>query len=642
MKRAAIYARVFPRPQPWEKTTAIQTAALSGFTKTHQLLVPKERVFEEEGFGGAMPERPDLERIRDLAAEGQTHLVLAWSPDQLNRKYAYQFLLMDKLARQGIETPFVNAPQRMIAAHNRARLLGHAGRGKWHRVCSRRVSVLSGAPYGYRHIPKGAESSVSYVVLDAGARVLPHVYEQHTVEGFRIGEIVCRRNAEAIPTREQGAHWERSVVRAMLRNPAYRGAGGLGKTNGHRLRATRVPHRCGGTIPRNDVGHERPPEEWIEIPGFVRVSEDCSARVQELLHDNTIRSRRHTITPRLLQGLVSCLEIGYARSRTSICTSARKIQFHRCIGSDRRRERRGSVCDNWRLVRQDFIDQIVWVEVVRSLKNPELIQQELYRRPIAARSSDPTKKRELSLQCVLTLVSIRIGCIFTGYQEYPLSPEQLHERMPALRRCAQTFRVELRAIADKDNDRTHLTSLAETFTALFTRLHDAAGTIDIIGGQRIIRLVFKENSSAMTASLFSTESRPGFRVCRPTAHARRAVAGKCQTAEIIFCVRGVAAALLDKVVTLSVCIPSGLTSVTFQWINCNVFVRPEVSLVVFGIRAIRGVRQAMDLSSASPPAWLLSLSINLVTEAYSWLPVMVGLTKWPIGRKSCFLTARGG
>jgi site-specific DNA recombinase len=68
-------------------------------------------VFEDEGYSGATLERPGLERVRDLAAEGQIQVVLVYSPDRLSRKYAYQILLTEELARHGVETLFVNAPQ---------------------------------------------------------------------------------------------------------------------------------------------------------------------------------------------------------------------------------------------------------------------------------------------------------------------------------------------------------------------------------------------------------------------------------------------------------------------------------------------------------------------------------------------------
>jgi hypothetical protein len=67
--------------------------------------------FEDEGFSGASLVRPGLERLRDLAAEGQVAAVLVYSPDRLSRKYAYQILLTEEFARHGVETVFVKAPK---------------------------------------------------------------------------------------------------------------------------------------------------------------------------------------------------------------------------------------------------------------------------------------------------------------------------------------------------------------------------------------------------------------------------------------------------------------------------------------------------------------------------------------------------
>ena len=103
-------------------------------------------------------------------------------------------------------------------------------------------------------------------------------------------------NAEGIPTRKESARWERSTVWAVLRNPAYRGAACFGKTRvSGRARVMRPQRRRGVTMPSMTVGHERPREEWIEIPVPALVSEESFARAQELLHENKIRSRRRTI-----------------------------------------------------------------------------------------------------------------------------------------------------------------------------------------------------------------------------------------------------------------------------------------------------------------------------------------------------------
>ena len=506
MKMAAIYARVSSEQQREENTIASQTAALIEFAKTHELEVPKEWVFEDEGYSGATLERPGLERVRDLAAEGQIQVVLAYAPDRLSRKYAYQILLIEELARHGVETLFVKAPQGvsaedqllvqfqgMIAEYERAQILERSRRGKRHRARAGEIGVMSGAPYGYRYIRKSEDAPAAYAVNEAEARVVQRVYEMYTVEGLSIGEITRRINAEGIATRKSSARWERSTVWAVLRNSAYRGVACFGKTRvSARTRVVRPLRRRGVTTPSYTAGHERPREEWIEIPVPSLVSEESFARAQELLQENKVRSKRRTITPSIVQGLVSCQKCGYAFSRTSTYTSARKIHYYKCIGSEGWRKLGGPVCNNARLVRQDLLDQIVWAEVIRLLEDPTLIQQELDRRLEAARSSNPTKKREQSLQRELTHVGKGIERLLSAYQEALMSIEQLRERMPTLRQREQSVRAELQAITDQADDRATFLRLAETLTAFLARLHGAADTLSIMGRQRIVRLVVKD------------------------------------------------------------------------------------------------------------------------------------------------------
>jgi site-specific DNA recombinase len=506
MRIAAIYARVSSEQQRETNTIASQTASLVEFAQNHDLEVPKEWVFEDEGYSGATLERPGLERVRDLAAEGQIQAVLVYAPDRLSRKYAYQILLIEELARNGVETLFVKAPQGssaedqllvqfqgMIAEYERAQILERSRRGKRHRAQSGEVSVMSGAPYGYRYVRKTDEAPAAYAVLDAEARVVQRIYAMYTVDGLSIGEITRRINAEGIPTRKASARWERSTVWAVLRNSAYRGVACFGKTRASsRTRVIRPQRRRGVITPAMTAGHERPREEWIEIPVPALVSEDSFARAQELLQENKIRSRRRTIEPSIVQGLVSCQKCGYAFARTSTRTSARKIHYYKCIGSDGWRKLGGPVCNNGRLVRQDLLDQIVWDEVIRLLEDPTLIQQELDRRLEAARSSNPTKKREQTLQRELAHVGKGIERLLSAYQEALMSIEQLRERMPTLRQREQTLRAELQAITDQANDRAAFLRLAETLTAFLARLHEAADTLSINERQRIVRLVVKD------------------------------------------------------------------------------------------------------------------------------------------------------
>src|ERR1700751_5720582 len=211
MKMAAIYARVSSEQQREENTIASQTASLIEFAKSHDLEVSKEGVFEDEGYSGATLERPGLERVRDLAAEGQIQVVLAYSPDRLSRKYAYQILLIEEFARHGVETLFVKSPQGdsaedqllvqfqgMIAEYERAQILERSRRGKRHRAQAGEVSVLSNAPYGYQYMPKTDEALAAYLIDEVEASVVRRVYGMYTVDGLSIAEITRKLNHEGI------------------------------------------------------------------------------------------------------------------------------------------------------------------------------------------------------------------------------------------------------------------------------------------------------------------------------------------------------------------------------------------------------------------------------------------------------------
>jgi site-specific DNA recombinase len=505
MKTAAIYARVSSDQQKEEKTIASQTATLVEFAQQEGYTVPEEWIFEDAGYSGASLVRPGLERVRDLAAAGEIQAVLTLSPDRLSRKYAYQVLLMEELARQGVAMVFIKAPhtgtpedelllqfQGMIAEYERAQILERSRRGKRHRARQGEVSVLSGAPYGYRYRRKTQETAAYYEVIDAEAAVVRTVFDLYTVDGLSIGAITRRLNELGVQTRKQSPRWERSTVWAMLRNPAYRGMACFGKTaSAPRQRITRPLRLRGGLGSRDSASHERPRTDWIEIPVPALVSEDAFARAEECLAQNQQQSPRRTLEPSLLQGLVHCQHCGYALYRTSTRSSARKIYYYRCLGSDAYRHAGQAVCDQ-KPIRQDLLDHLVWAEIIRLLEDPSLIQAELDRRLEAARHSSPTGRRLDTLNRESLQVRKRMERLLTAYQEELLSLDELRTRMPALRQREQAVHAELQALNAQTADRAAYLRLAQTLSAFLTRLRTTAETLDIRDRQRIMKLLVKE------------------------------------------------------------------------------------------------------------------------------------------------------
>jgi site-specific DNA recombinase len=138
------------------------------------------------------------------------------------------------------------------------------------------------------------------------------------------------------------------------------------------------------------------------------------------------------------------------------------------------------------------LDQIVWAEVIRQLEEPALIQPELDRRLVAARSCAPTRKREQSLQRELTHVGKGIERLLNAYREGLLSIDQLRGRMPLLHQRQKTLRAELQSIVDQTKDRAGFVRLAETLPHSLLACAAPPTTLSVIERQRIVQLLVKE------------------------------------------------------------------------------------------------------------------------------------------------------
>ena len=504
-KAAAIYARVSSDRQKENHTIASQLAALTEYAEAHGYQVPAEWRFQDEGYSGATLLRPGLEALRDLAAAGHLEAVLIYSPDRLSRKYAYQVLLAEELSRCGVELVFLQAPsgttpedqllvqfQGMIAEYERAQIAERSRRGKRHRAQQGSINVLSGAPYGYRYVRKSDTSAAYYEVIESEATVVRRVYEAYTQQGLSINAIARLLNEEHIPTRTGTTRWERSTVWGLLRNPAYEGRACYGKTELRpRQRITRPLRKRQGLASRDSANHERPRQDWIEIAVPALISEETFALAQEQLEQNKRHSPRRTSEPSLLQGMLVCERCGYALYRCSTRTSARKLSYYRCLGSDAYRHLQGAVCDN-PPVRQDHLDAVVWKELLRLLEDPSVIQEELNRRREAARHADPLKQREEILRRDHARLEKSMDRLLNAYQEGLLSLEQLRSRMPELRKKQQAVQAEWQSLEAAAADDTQCRRLVETLADFCAQLRLRADTLQVTERQKILRLLVKE------------------------------------------------------------------------------------------------------------------------------------------------------
>ena len=144
--RAAIYARVSSEAQANRKTIQSQVAVLEArVADVGDELVAR---FVDDGQSGTRLDRPGLDALRDHAQAGVFERVWVLTPDRLARNFAYQMLVLDELARFGVEVCFTDAPsidgdpqarllvqvQGVIAEYEKAKMAERQRRGKLFKV----------------------------------------------------------------------------------------------------------------------------------------------------------------------------------------------------------------------------------------------------------------------------------------------------------------------------------------------------------------------------------------------------------------------------------------------------------------------------------------------------------------------------
>jgi site-specific DNA recombinase len=340
----------------------------------------------------------------------------------------------------------------MIAEYERAKILEQSRRGKRHAAQIGAVSVLSGAPYGYRYVSKrDGDGEARFDVVLEEARVVRQVFTWVGQDRCSIGEVCRRLNAAKEKTRTGKTVWDRATVWDMLKNPAYKGAAAFGKTRVEPLRPRLRGQRGRPLQPKRAVStQDVPREKWMSIAVPALVDEAVFETVQEQLQENQQRARIGQRGARyLLQGLLVCACCGYAYYGKPISPSARKgnprsYAYYRCIGSDAYRFGGVRLCWNKQL-RTDLVDEAVWNEVCKLLEDPSRLEQEYRQRLLAKESSTELTGLEASLGRLRQ----GIARLIDSYAEGMIDKAEFEPRITRMRERITQLEEQVRQIQDE-------------------------------------------------------------------------------------------------------------------------------------------------------------------------------------------------
>jgi hypothetical protein len=427
----------------------------------------------------------------------------------------------------------------MFAEYEKAQLMERYRRGKAHRARTGSVNVLSGAPFGYRYLRKSDHAGAAYEIIEHEAALVAEMFRRYADDGASIADLARWLTGQGAPTRTGKHRWDRSVVWAMLRNPAYAGTAVFGKTmaTSGTPGLNRVARLQGRATPRAVKTVDRPREQWLQIPIPANVSEETFARVAQRLEDNKRFAARNTKVPSLLQGLAACSACGYGYYRTSARTTSRKIYYYRCLGSDDYRYEGGRVCGN-QPVRADYLDTVVWDHITALLADPALIRAEISKRLEQARTSDPVTRQRNRLELEAAKTTTSIAAMIEAFSEQLLTIDDLRAGMPHCAHARRTCKASSAPSTPRPPTATPTSSSPTTWKASSPSCAATPPRPPSKTARRCCGCSSRTSSSAPRKSPSGTASPPGQAAPAPASATRNPIR-RVTIAQVIHCVGGV-------------------------------------------------------------------------------------------------------
>lgn len=502
----ALYART-SRDNPIEGTIDSQIAQLKDYCHENNLAIEPDLIFTDKGISGASLVRPGLDSLRDKAFEGIIDSVIITCPDRLARKYAHQLILEEEFKKLGVKISFCNRDlststpedqllfqmQGIIAEYEREKIMERSRRGKLYKAKNGKISVLAGACYGYIYTHKGQREDASLSIHTEEAKVVKSIFNLYAYEDFTMWKIKKRLNEQNIPTKNRNHIWHRSVIHSILRNPTYVGHAAYRKTQAiPRKKARR--REDGKKFPNviNSSRLRRPESEWITIETPAIIDQKTFDIVQRKLEINKKSGGRLKAKYNYLSsGLLRCQECNYSYY---VNTSGAKsgLFYYRCIGNDKHRFADGRKC--WtRPVRVEVIDDLVWDQVKKIIKEPHLVLQEYNKRMNQQKVNDSQreeiiikKKKEIKRK------EIEKERLIDLFQIGKVKKEEIGLRLDEIRLKIKKIEIDIDNLKDQKELRKQQLILLEQFEDFKKKVDLNLDNVNFEEKKRIVRLVVNE------------------------------------------------------------------------------------------------------------------------------------------------------
>lgn len=294
----SIYAR---KSAPDERDTSLETqiANCREFLKGYPIL--KElNVYQEDDVSGMFTNRPEYQKMFNLAKSGGTDVIVCMKLDRLNRDYANGETAIKELNACGCfviagdmknpETPVEEFTRGILMLQNQyiVRLIASDTMRVEINNVKNGLSAGGVAPYGYKTIDK------RYYVNDDEAPAVRVIFDKIS-KGESYNQVITELKRLGYTTRN-GQPFSYTTLNAMLKNEKYCGV--------------YVYNRKGGKKKKNRVLIENFDEVRNETAIPPIIDKKTFDKVQKMLKQRTMTAVSKIDSPYILTGLIYCKQCG--------------------------------------------------------------------------------------------------------------------------------------------------------------------------------------------------------------------------------------------------------------------------------------------------------------------------------------------
>ena len=484
MPRVASYTRVSTQRQEKEGMIRSQEAELrsaimaEGFDDWIR--------FKDEGYSRDDLDRPDLDRLRDLADAGELDILFVPAPDRLASGPKF-VLLVEELRENGVEVRFLNGnfeetPEGdlqlqvvgMFSQYEKAKIAERTRRGKlyWARQGFLPAYMV---PLGFEFVARHDSNRATLTIHEERAAIVRDIFRWCADECATTRGIAKRLMDLGIPTARGGAHWYPTTIRQMLRNPAYKGEFTYRRTERIKGHASKKKTRS----------RPRPRADWIVIPVPAIVDEATWDRVQTQLVQNaafsTRNQKRHSY---LLRGMIECPRCG--RKYTGAARNGRRR--YRCSNTDRVVGAKSCAPGS---VSADLIEKTVWDAVTAALMDPGMLMAEYQLRlgDASSRASFETERKQINV--ALRRVGTQEDRVADAYLNEAFDVARVKREMDALRSRKAVLDQRLRDLDSREQIQIDSQAAMTHLERFCKRVTAGIANLDFDKRQKLMRLVIE-------------------------------------------------------------------------------------------------------------------------------------------------------